>query len=107
MKKPKDKASVEGAVGVISTWVMAALRKRQFFSITELNSAVWEKLVEFNAMPFQKKPGNRLEAFLEEREYLIPLPRQPYEMAQWKVATVQFNYHVAVLSSITAYPMST
>ena len=97
VRRPKDKPSVEGAVGVVSTWIMAAVRNRQFFSLTELNAAVREKLEVFNTTPFQKKLGCRKDAFLEEREYLIPLPKQPYELATWKVATVQFNYHVAVL----------
>lgn len=97
VRKPKDKSTVEGAVGVVSTWIIAALRHQQFFSLRELNDAVWGKLEAFNAMPFQKKPGNRREAFDDEREYLLPLPKQSYELAQWKVATVQFNYHVAVL----------
>lgn len=99
VRRPKDKSSVEGAVGVTSTWIIAALRNQQFFSLLELNKAVWDKLEAFNAMPFQKKQGCRREAFEEEREYLLPLPTQPYELAEWKVATVQFNYHVAVLKN--------
>lgn len=27
---------------------------------------------------------------------LLPLPAAPYELATWKIATVQFNYHIAV-----------
>jgi len=88
VRKPKDKSSVEGTVGIVSTWIIAALRKRQFFSLTELNTAVLEKLDAFNSMPFQKKPGSRQDAFEEEKEYLLPLPKQPYELATWKVATV-------------------
>ena len=41
---PKDKAAVEGTVGIISTYIIAALRNRQFFSLQELNEAVWERL---------------------------------------------------------------
>ena len=33
---------------------------------------------------------------MEEQAYLLPLPKIPYELAAWKVATVQFNYHIAV-----------
>jgi transposase len=97
VKKPKDKPRAESTVGVVSTWIVAALRNRQFFSLYELNAAIHEKLESFNCKPFQKKPGNRLSAFLEEeKEYLLPLPKQPYELATWKVATVQYNYHIAV-----------
>jgi transposase len=97
VRKPKDKSSVEGTVGVISTWIIAALRNRQFFSLGELNEAVFEKLDEFNVKPFQKKKGSRLTVFDdEEKIHLIQLPATPYEIATWKVATVQFNYHITV-----------
>lgn len=104
VRKPKDKPSVEGAVGVVSTWVIAALRRQRFFSLAELNLAVREKLDAFNTMPFQKKSGCRREAFEEEREYLLPLPGQPYELAEWKVVTVQLNYHVAVQKQYYSVP---
>lgn len=43
-RSPKDKAFVEGSVGVVSTWILAALRNRQFLSLIELNEAIHEKL---------------------------------------------------------------
>jgi len=97
IRKPKDKPNAEGAIGVISTWILAALRNQKFFSLAELNEAILEKLSIFNRKPFQKKTGSRLSAFLEEeRSALQPLPVSPYELAIWKIATVQFNYHIAV-----------
>ena len=95
-RTPKDKAFVEGSVGVISTWILAALRNRQFLSLRELNEAIDEKLYEFNHKPFQKKDGSRATAFEEERPFLLPLPTAPFEMAMWKIATVQYNYHISV-----------
>lgn len=97
VRKPKDKPKVEGTVGVVSTWVIAALRHQRFFTLTELNAAIRDKLDEFNRKPFQKKPGSRLSIFLEEEKAtLLPLPKEPYELAIWKVATVQFNYHISI-----------
>ena len=96
VRKPKDKPNVERAVGITSTWITAALRNQQFFSIPELNIAIREKLTEFNEKPFQKKPGNRRDAFLEEKGFLLPLPRNRYELSSWRVAVVQHNYCVAV-----------
>ena len=90
-RTPKDKAFVEGSVGVVSTWIIAALRNRRFFSLDELNEAVSEKLYEFNHKPFQKKEGSRAAAFEEEKPFLLPLPAVPFELAMWKVATVQYN----------------
>jgi transposase len=97
VRKPKDKAKVENTVGIVSTWILAALRRQQFFSIAELNHAIAEKLDEFNHKPFQKKPGSRFSIFHEEEKaMLLPLPRDSYELALWRVATVQFNYHISV-----------
>ena len=97
VRRPKDKPVTEGAVGNISTWITAALRNEQFFSLSELNIAIREKLRSFNAKPFQKKEGSRISIFLgEEKPLLMPLPATPYELAIWKKATVQFNYHIAV-----------
>ena len=96
-RKPKDKPAVEGTVGTISTWITAALRKQKFFTLQELNKAIREKLVVFNDKPFQKKEGSRASIFLaEEKPLLLPLPPSPYELATWKQATVQFNYHISI-----------
>jgi len=92
---PKDKAAVENAVGIVSTWIIAALRNGQFLSLREINGAIKEKLSEFNTRPFQKKDGSRADAFTEEKPFLMPLPSRPYEFAEWKMATVQYNYHVS------------
>jgi len=91
---PKDKAAVEGTVGIISTFILAAMRNQQFLSLHELNTAILDRLYEFNRKHFQKKDGSRAALFEEERSFLLPLPEHPFELATWKVATVQYNYHV-------------
>ena len=95
VRKPRDKPNVEGSVGKISTWITAALRNEQFFSLAELNAAICEKLDAYNARKFQKKDCSRLSLFLgEEKPLLAPLPATPFELAEWKQATVQFNVSV-------------
>ena len=96
VRAPKDKAAVEGTVGIISTFILAALRNRQFLSLTELNDAIWERLYEFNHKPFQKRDGSRAVSFEEEKPFLRPLPKHPFELAVWKTATVGPNYHISV-----------
>ncbi len=97
VRKPKDKPNAEGSVGNISTWITAALRTEQFFSLEELNKEVRKKLEKYNSNLFQKKEGSRLSLFLgEELPLLAPLPATRYELADWKQATVLFNYHIAV-----------
>ncbi|MCR5457270.1 MAG: IS21 family transposase [Clostridiales bacterium] len=95
VRKPKDKPNAEGNVGHASTWIVAALRHEQFFSFEELNKAIRKKLEHYNSEKFQKKEGSRKQLFVEDEEpNLIPLPAAPYELSEWKVATVQYNYHV-------------
>ena len=60
VRKPKDKPNAEGSVGNISTWITAALRNEQFFSLAELNAAIKVKLKDFNSNKFQKKDDSRL-----------------------------------------------
>jgi len=96
VKAPKDKSTVEGTVGHISTFILAAIRNQQFFSLKELNDAIRERLRFFNHKSFYKKDGSRAILFAEERGYLLPLPKVPFNLATWKIATVSFNYHIAV-----------
>jgi len=97
VRHPKDKPGAEGNVGNISTWIIAALRNEQFFSLSELNQAIRKKLDAYNANEFQKKEGSRKSLFLgEEMPLLASLPATRFEMCEWKEATVQFNYHIAV-----------
>ena len=105
VRAPRDKANAEGSVGNISTWITAALRNEQFFSLSELNRAIRQKLEEFSRRPFQKKEGSRYEIFRdEELPLLAPLPATPYELAEWKQATVQFNYHISFAGMLYSVP---
>jgi transposase len=97
VRKPRDKAKVESGVLVVERWILAALRHRQFFSLSELNAAIGELLTKLNARPFKKLPGCRCEHFEQlDRPALQPLPTEPYVFAEWKKARVHIDYHVAV-----------
>ena len=105
VRTPKDKPNAEGTVGMISTWITAALRDEQFFSLAELNRAIREKLELFNHRLFQKKTGSRISLFLEEEKpFLTPLPATRFELADWKQATVQFNYHISIEKMLYSVP---
>ena len=84
VRTPKDKATVEGSVGIISTWILAAIRNQRFLSLRELNVVIKERLHAFNHKPFQKKDGSRATNFAEERAFLLPLPKSALELAMLK-----------------------
>ena len=71
VRTPKDKPNAEGNVGHVSTWITAALRNEQFFSLTELNQEIRRKLKKYNEANFEKKEGSRLSLFLEEEKPLL------------------------------------
>lgn len=95
VRKPKQKASVEGTVGKITTSIVAALRNREFTSFAELRKAVAYRLDAFNRKPFQKRDGCRYDGWLEEKLFLHPLPAFPFETARWyRDRSVNIDYHV-------------
>jgi transposase len=94
---PKDKAAVEMSVLVCQRWILARLRNRQFFSLTELNIAIAELLVNLNQRAFKKLPGSRASVFAAiDRPAMKPLPPTRYEYAEWVKAKPGVDYHVEV-----------
>ena len=95
VKKPKQKASVEGTVGKIATAIIAKLRNEEFYSFEDLKSAVWKKLYAFNNENFTKREGTRYESYLDEKEYLHVLPDVPFEISTWVYGrNVNIDFHV-------------
>ena len=103
--KPKDKAKVENAVLIVERWILAALRNHTFFSLGELNKAIAQKLSEYNNRKFQKINATRTQLFQTiDKPVLKPLPKPPYEYAEWKKARVNVDYHIAVLKHYYSVP---
>ena len=91
------KAKVENAVLIVERWILAALRKRTFFSLAELNDAIYELLIKQNQRRFRNLDSTRIKLFEElERPALKPLPATPFTFAEWKLAKVHPDYHVEV-----------
>lgn len=97
VRKPKDKAKVEVGVQIVERWILACLRHRQFFSLSELNQAISKLLERLNNKPFRKLPGSRRSQFEAlDRPALKPLPATSFEYADWAKGRVGPDYHVEV-----------
>lgn len=95
VRKPKDKSKVEVGVQVVERWVLAPMRHRTFFSLSELNQAMQQGLDKLNNRPMRHLGQSRRELFESlDKPALAPLPEQPYEFALWKKARVHIDYHV-------------
>jgi transposase len=94
--KPRDKAKAEAGVQVVQRWILAALRKRKFFTLAELNQAIRELLARLNERPFRKRDGCRRSLFeLLDQPALRPLPAERYQYGDWETHRVNIDYHVA------------
>jgi transposase len=94
-RKPRDKAKAEAGVLLVERWILAALRKRTFFSLGEVNGAISELLVRLNERPFRKLEGSRQSLFETlDRPALKPLPAERYQYGEWKTVRVNIDYHV-------------
>ena len=93
--RPRDKAKAENAVLLVERWIVAALRHRKFFSLSELNQAIRELVERLNQRPFRKRPGSRTTLFAElDRPALAPLPAERFQLHHWAQARVNIDYHV-------------
>ncbi len=96
-RKPRDKAKVENAVGIVERWILAALRHRKFFAVADLNEAIEELLQRLNNRRFRKRDGTRTSLFMEiDRPALQPLPAERYALAEWKTVRANIDYHVEI-----------
>jgi transposase len=102
--KSKDKALVEGMVRIVYQRIFAPLRNRIFYTLYELNIAIFELTDKHNNTPFQRLKISRNELFDQiEKEALRPLPAQRYEFKKYAHLKVAFNYHIYLSEDIHYY----
>jgi len=66
---------------------VARLRNRRFFSLADLNRAIWKLLEELNNRTMEHLGKSRREFFEElDRPALKPLPAEPYQFATLRQA---------------------
>ena len=94
VKKPKYKSSVENAVGILEKGFFHDMEEMDYFSLEQFNRDLWRNLEKLNAAPFAKKAHCRRYYWEEERQELMPLPPEPYEYMERRVAKVSSDYHV-------------
>lgn len=104
VRKPKDKATVEGAVKLVEMHILATARDRVFPSLDALNTWLAEALVALNAAPFQKRAGSRASLLAEERAHLQALPATRFEAPTYLCRKVARDYHVDVQRQYYSVP---
>jgi len=96
VRKPKDKAIVENHVLHIQRFILGRLRDSKFFSLYEINAAIFELLDEFNSKPMQEYKKSRKERFVElDKPFAKELPAEsfPYTVIKTGIK-VNKDYHI-------------
>jgi hypothetical protein len=101
---PKDKALVEGAVGILMRYFRFIYRRRTFTSVAEINVCLREAGEKINAKIHTRFKVSRQDRFERlERATLRCLPLEPYSVCHWKTAkhhqdctvAADFNFYSA------------
>lgn len=104
-REPRDKAKVENGVLNAQRRILAALRNRTFFSLSELNEAIAQELEKLNDRPMQGIGKSRNQLFVEiDQSALKPLPPERFQLREWKKAKVHIDHHIVVDGAFYSVP---
>lgn len=87
-KKPRDKAAVEAAIGVIQRSFYQQHRETKFYSLAEANTALRAFIDQLNHEVMKDYGISRRDRFANEKQLLEPAPEYIYEMTDWRKAKV-------------------
>lgn len=94
VRKPRFKGSVENAVGILEKGFFHDLEERRYFSLEAFNEDLWGLLQKLNHSPLKGQDSSRYDRFMEEKQELLPLPRETYHFMERKTVKVSADYHV-------------
>lgn len=102
--KPRDKASVEAAIGAIQRGFFQEVRNRVFYSLADLNEAFQRYLERFNQGTMKDHGSSRRERFVHESPLLRALPSSRFELFDWRSAKVHPDCHIQVEKNFYSVP---
>jgi transposase len=95
VRKPKDKARVEGSVNHIYSQVYGRMRNHVYYSLEELNASLRSYCNDLNQRVMKKYGVSRDALYQkEERALMRPLPENRYKLIERYVLHVGQNGHV-------------
>jgi transposase len=105
-RRPKDKAAVECAIGVLQRSFFQQVAEKKFYSLEELNFCFREFLDHFNMVIMKDYGVSRRDRFEEEKSLLKPLSGEAYEISLWKEVKVHPDCHVQIQKCFYSVPFS-
>lgn len=105
-RKPKDKSLTENGVNLVMSLFRWKYRDHVFTSPGEIREALKNVTDQINSREHTRLKKTRFQMLLEEREYLKPLPKAPYEACHWKEAKVHPDCHISLESNYYSVPFT-
>jgi len=103
--RAKDKAKVEVGILLVQRWILACLRNRTFYNISDMNQAIKELLEKLNNREMRNLHCSRKHLFETlDKLAALPLVQQRYEYAEWRKVRVNIDYHIEVNSHYYSIP---
>ena len=97
VRHPRDKALVENAVGIVMRYFRFIYRRRTFTSLAEINQALTEAVARINAKIHSRFKVSRDDRFERLEKYALrALPLEPFNLGEWKRATLHPDCTVSV-----------
>jgi transposase len=97
VRKPRDKSLAESCVHLVEQWIIGPSNELTFYTLDEFNEFASERSSWLNERPFSDKEGSRaLDFENEERDCLLALPAERYEMCEWRRAKISPDYHIRI-----------
>lgn len=105
VKRPRDKALVENAVGILMRYFRFVYRRRTFTSLSEINQALAEAVAKINGKTHTRFKISRNERFTSlEKSTLRVLPLEPYNVGEWKDVSLHPDCTVSVDKNFYSAP---
>jgi transposase len=102
--KARDKASGESNIGVTQRGFFQEVRNRVFYSLEDLNRALWDYLYRLNREVMKDYGVSRTQRFEEEKKHLKPLASSRFELSEWRAAKVHPDCHIQMEKNFYSVP---
>lgn len=105
--RPRDKAAVEAAIGVVQRQFFSESRNQTFHTLSQLNQVFFAYLDRLNREPMKDHADvSRIDRAACERELLKPLPRDPFALSEWRTCKVHADCHIQVERRFYSVPFA-
>ena len=106
VRRPKDKALVEGAVKILMRFFKWTYRRHTFLSLQEINAALRATVDKINQKKHTRFRCSREDRFnQDELHSLQALPVEPWEYAHWKLCILHPDCTVAIDRNFYSAPL--